>query len=278
MSAFPYRHRKPPQENLVRAKKSLGQNFLVDKNVLGRMVDACSLKKEDVVLEIGPGTAALTREIATRVKRLIAVETDRSLVERLKAEFKGGNVEIIHQDFLKCDLPNVIGHQKVKVVGNLPYYISTPIITKVIEHRHLFTEFYLTVQLEFAERVVANPGGKDYSSFSCFNQYYTDAQMLFKIKRSAFKPAPKVDSCFLRLTMRRNPPYPCADEDFLFHAIRLGFQQRRKTLINAWSSLLPKERLTELFHTAGIDVQSRAENISLEQYVHLVQFLSKSSS
>lgn len=273
MTPSPFRFRKSYQKDSLRPKKSLGQNFLVDRNVIGRMIDACSLSGDEVVVEIGPGTGALTREIAPRVKRLIAIETDGSLVERLRDEFKEQNVEIIHADFLRCDLSEILGKAKVKVVGNLPYYISTPIMTKVIENRHLFTEFYLTVQQEFAERIVASPGGKDYSSFSCFNQFYTVPQILFKIKSSAFKPAPKVDSCFLKLTMRQTPAFPCDDEKFLFHVIRLGFQQRRKTLVNALSTLLPKEQLIILFPSIGLLLNVRAEDVSLEQYVLLAERL-----
>ncbi len=273
MTPSPFRFRKSSPKDAVRPKKSLGQNFLVDKSVIGRMIDACGLTKEETVLEIGPGTGALTRELVPRVKRLIAVETDRSLVERLREEFKGPNVEIIHADFLKCDLSKVLGKDKVKAVGNLPYYISTPIMTKVIENRHLFTEFFLTVQQEFAERIVAPPGGKDYSSFSCFNQLYTSPQMLFKIKSSAFKPAPKVDSCFLKLTMLETPAYPCADEKFLFQVIRTGFSQRRKTLVNALSSLVSKEQLIELFVKAGLAANVRAEEVGLEKYVLLADLV-----
>jgi|CXWL01.1.fsa_nt_gi 16S rRNA (adenine1518-N6/adenine1519-N6)-dimethyltransferase len=273
MTPSPFRFRKSYQKDSLRPKKSLGQNFLVDRNVIGRMIDACSLSGDEVVVEIGPGTGALTREIAPRVKRLIAIETDGSLVERLRDEFKEQNVEIIHADFLRCDLSEILGKAKVKVVGNLPYYISTPIMTKVIENRHLFAEFYLTVQQEFAERIVASPGGKDYSSFSCFNQFYTVPQILFKIKSSAFKPAPKVDSCFLKLTMCQMPAYPCDDEKFLFHVIRLGFQQRRKTLVNALSTLLPKEQLIVLFPSIGLLLNVRAEDVSLEQYVLLAERL-----
>lgn len=275
MTPSPFRFRKPAQKDAVRAKKSLGQNFLVDRNVIGRMIDACALSSEETVLEIGPGTGALTRELSPRVKRLIAIETDGALVKRLADEFKERNVEIIHADFLKCDLLKILGKNKVKVVGNLPYYISTPIMARVVENRHLFTEFFLTVQQEFAERIVASPGGKDYSSFSCFNQFYTIPQMLLKIKSSAFKPAPKVDSCFLKLTMRNVPAYPCEDESFLFQVIRTGFSQRRKTLVNALSSMVPKEELIGLLTKAGLAVNVRAEQVGLQTYVSLAEMIRK---
>lgn len=277
MSPSPFRFRKAASKDPLRPKKSLGQNFLVDRNVIGRMIDVCAFSKEETILEIGPGTGALTREIAPRVKRLIAIETDGSLVERLQVEFKERNVEIIHADFLKCDLSAILGKSKVKVVGNLPYYISTPIMTKVVENRHVFTEFFLTVQQEFAERIVASPGSKDYSSFSCFNQFYTAPRMLFTIKSSAFKPAPKVDSCFLKLTMLERPAYPCEDEKFLFQVIRTGFGQRRKTLVNALSSLLSKEQLIGLLTKAGLAATVRAEEVGLEKYVLLADLIRKMS-
>jgi 16S rRNA (adenine1518-N6/adenine1519-N6)-dimethyltransferase len=137
----------------------------------------------------------------------------------------------------------------------------------------LFSEFYLTVQQEFAERVVAIPGNKDYGSFSCFVQYYADAQMLFKIKRTSFNPAPKVDSCFLKLTMRPQPLWPARNESFLFQMIRLGFQQRRKTLVNALSTLMPKAELQTVFNQAGIGLDARAEVLGLERFVALSHLL-----
>ena len=148
----------------------------------------------------------------------------------------------------------------------------------MIENRHLFSDFYLTVQQEFAERIVATAGGKDYSSFSCFNQFYTHAQSIFKIKRSAFKPSPKVDSCFLKLSMRQSTAYACEDEKFLFHVIRSGFGQRRKTLVNALSAILPKEQLIELISAVGLPVHVRAEKVSLDQFILLADRIQKFSS
>lgn len=278
MSPSHQRFRKPSSQNHPRAKKSLGQNFLIDRSVIGRIIDACSFSKEDAVLEIGPGTAALTREIAPRVGSLTVVETDGSLVERLNEEFKDGQIAIVHADFLRYDLSQIATKGRLlKAVGNLPYYISTPIITKIIENRHLVSEFYLTIQQEMAERIVAPPGNKEYGSFSCFVQYYAQAQMLLKIKSSAFKPAPKVDSCFIKLTMRSSPAVPCRDEKFLFGVIRLGFQQRRKTLVNALSSLLPKDRLANIFASTGLDANIRAEQVSLAQFALLADSIQKAS-
>jgi 16S rRNA (adenine1518-N6/adenine1519-N6)-dimethyltransferase len=279
MSPSQNRFRKSSSKDHPRPKKSLGQNFLIDRSVIGRIIEACSFSKEDAVLEIGPGTAALTREIAPRVGSLTVVETDRNLVERLEQEFKHGEITIVHGDFLRYDLAQIAVQGKLlKAVGNLPYYISTPIITKIIESRRLFGEFYLTVQQELADRMVAPPGNKEYGSFSCFVQYYAQAQVLLKIKSSAFKPMPKVDSCFLKLTMRSAPAVECRDEEFLFKVVRTGFQQRRKTLLNALSSLISKDRLSGIFSSLGFDPNVRAEQLGLAQYALLSDAISKVGS
>lgn len=260
---------------MPRAKKYLGQNFLIDPHVIDRIIDACELSKNEVVLEIGPGTGALTRRIAPCVGRLIAVETDRSLIAPLKEEFKGRNVDVIHADFLRLDLTDICDVKRpVKVMGNLPYYISTPILTKVIEERGHFTEFFLTVQKEFADRLTAFPGNKDYGSLTCFVQYYSRARQLFKIKNTCFKPVPKVDSCFLNLKLGIGPEHVCKDEKFLFEIIRLGFQQRRKTLANALSSAVPKDRLASVFEAMQLNAAVRAEQLSLKQFVLLSEQLS----
>jgi 16S rRNA (adenine1518-N6/adenine1519-N6)-dimethyltransferase len=269
MTAF-RRSRQPSTKPFVRARKSLGQNFLVDKNAVLRIIDGCHLKKEETVLEIGPGTGLLTRMIAPCVKDLIAVETDPRFCESLGEEFRGRNVRIVHADFLKVDLPSILpAGEKIRVIGNLPYYITTPIITTIFESRQFFQELYLTVQLEFAERIAAQPGGKEYGAFSCFVQFYAEPTLLFKIKSSSFKPRPKVDSCFLKLTLRERPLFDVPDEAFLFKIIRTGFQQRRKTLTNALSVLFPKETLAPALAKAGIDPQARAESMGLADFVRL---------
>ena len=204
------------------------------------------------MVEIGPGQGVLTRLIAPQVKRLICVETDRDLIEPLRSSLSS-SVEIVHADFLKWDM----GHlpQGVKVIGNIPYYISTPIIEKLIEDRTKFSAAFLTVQLEFGQRLTAKAGGKDYGSLSCFAQYYADIKMLFKIKNTCFKPAPKVDSCFLRLMMR---PHACkglaGDEEFLFKLIQTAFQQRRKNIVNSLKGLVGKEKLEGALKILGINL------------------------
>jgi 16S rRNA (adenine1518-N6/adenine1519-N6)-dimethyltransferase len=180
-------------------------------------------------------------------------------------------VEIVHADFLKWDM----GHlpEGIRVIGNIPYYISTPIIEKLMEHRAKIATAFLTVQLEFGQRLTAKAGGKDYGSLSCFAQYYADIKMLFKIKNTCFKPAPKVDSCFLRMTMRSQQQEAFAVEEFLFKLIRTAFQQRRKNIVNALKGLVGRERLEESLAHLGINPNARPENLTLSNYIALCKAL-----
>ena len=251
-------------------KKRLGQNFLTDKHIQQKIVQACGLKSEEVVLEIGPGQGVLTRLIAPQVKRLICVETDRDLIEPLRLSLPS-SVEIVHADFLQWgmgSLPNGI-----KVIGNIPYYISTPIIEKLIENRAKISSAFLTVQLEFGQRLIAKAGGKDYGSLTCFAQYYADIKMLFKIRNSCFKPAPKVDSCFLQLVMRSQLEGVGLKEEFLFKLIQTAFQQRRKNIVNSLKGLVGKEKLEDSLKVLGIDLNARPENLTLSNYIGLCKSL-----
>jgi 16S rRNA (adenine1518-N6/adenine1519-N6)-dimethyltransferase len=252
-------------------KKFLGQNFLVDPHVQNKMMDAFQLDPLETVLEIGPGKGALTKRIYPHVKKVIAVETDRLLVEELRQVFKNTNVEIIHEDFLKFDLGKLPG--PVKVIGNLPYYITTPIIEKIFEYPGLCQRFFMTVQWEFGQRLKAAPNTKAYGSFTCFVQYHADVHMYFKIKNTAFSPRPKVDSCFLELKFHDANLSPGMDKERLFQVIRQAFQQRRKTIENSLSKLFNKELLRQAFQTAGFSGQLRAENLTLKDYIKLTQAL-----
>ena len=253
-----------------RLKKNLGQNFLTDIRIQQKIIQACDLKIEDVVVEIGPGSGALTRLIAPKVKRLICVETDRDLIGPLRSGL-ASSAEIVHADFLKWDMSHL--PSEVKVIGNIPYYISTPIIEKLIQDRTKFSAAFLTVQLEFGQRLTAKAGGKDYGSLSCFAQYYADIKMLFKIKNTCFKPAPKVDSCFLRLMMKALPDPIARDEEFLFKLIPTAFQQRRKNIVNSLKGLAAKEKLEESLKSLGINPNARPENLTLSNYIALSKLL-----
>ena len=244
-----------------------------------------------MVVEIGPGQGVLTRLIAPHVKKLICIETDRDLIEPLRSSLPA-RVDIIHADFLKWDfkqiqtdlVPCAPGTRsvQVKVIGNIPYYISTPIVEKLITDRKKISAAFLTVQLEFGQRLTAKAGGKDYGSLTCFVQYYADIKMLFKIKNTCFNPAPKVDSCFLRLDMRRylegdsplgvqgTVPF---NEEFLFKLIQTAFQQRRKNIVNTLKGLVGREKLEESLMSLGIDPNARPENLTLSNYINLCKRL-----
>lgn len=257
------------------AKKRLGQNFLHDRKVLARIAEACELSPEETALEIGPGQGALTRFIQPYVKELIAVEADRQLAEGLQREFEGTSLTVHQGDFLRFDLSKIPA--PIKVVGNLPYYISTPIITHILENRDRFTSLFMTVQLEFGERLVAKPGSKNYSSFTCFVNYFSVPRLLFTISRHAFNPVPKVQSCFMRLDMRKEPPVAVKDEALFLQVIRLAFQQRRKTIQNALSSLCPKDRLESVLNAAGISLRARAEELGLSEFAQIANCMKVSS-
>ncbi len=247
-------------------KKQLGQNFLADPNVKRKIIAACDLSEDDIVLEIGPGGGALTRELAPRVKKLIAIETDKTLAQELHTEFQGTSTEIIHADFLKYPVESLPDH--LKIIGNLPYYISTPIIDKILLHPDKFSIFYLTIQYELGRRLAAGPGTKEFGVFSCFVQYYAEPKILFKIKNTAFRPIPKVDSCFLKLTpLKRSNK--AQDEHWLFQIIRHAFQQRRKILTNALSGLIETEKLQEMLKELDLREKVRAENLKLEDFIAL---------
>jgi len=256
---------------VFRPQKRLGQNFLVDRRVLERIVKVCDLKNDEVILEIGPGQGAITSALLPHVKAIIAVETDRVLAEKLRQDYAGQNVTVLHGDFLKLDLSCLPG--PVKVIGNIPYYISSPIIGRILEEKHRFTSFFMTSQLEFGQRLVAKPGSRDYSSLTCFVNYFTEPKLLFKIAPNAFNPAPKVWSCFMRLDIRQEPAVRVQDETAFLKIIRQGFLQRRKTLVNSLSSLYPKTELAAVLTALGIKENIRAEALSLEDYARIVNKL-----
>lgn len=254
-------------------RKSLGQNFLVDQRMIARMVKACEFSLSDTVLEIGPGQGALTFVILPLVRQIIAVETDVRLAEQLPVGHPPERLKVIHKDFLKYDFSDLA--PPLRLAGNLPYYISTPIMLKFLEQRRLFTDFHFTVQLEFGKRLVATPGTKDYSSLTCFVNYFTEPTLLFNIPNSAFRPAPKIKSCFMRLKVRQQPLHRVSDEPFFLNLVRLSFLQRRKMLINTLSSLNTRPQLTTAFEKAAIPLTIRAEELTVEQFALLSNQLTK---
>ena len=268
MKQKPSSHLTP---KLFFAKKSLGQNFLVDPRVKQKIAAACELNRKDVVLEIGPGQGSLTELIAPHVDHVFVIEKDYQLVEQLPQRLNHSNITIIHADVLQHPFESL--PDNLKLIGNLPYNIATPIIEKIIHYRRKFSTFYLVLQLEHGQRLAAQPSTKDYGSFTCFVQYYCDIKILFKIKSTAFRPMPKVESCFIRLNFLKQPRYAVKDERILFNLIQKAFQQRRKTIVNSLSRMIEKKKVEKILKELNINLQWRAENLSLEDYVKIVNHL-----
>jgi 16S rRNA (adenine1518-N6/adenine1519-N6)-dimethyltransferase len=262
----------------IKPKKSLGQNFLIDKNIQKKIVHACGLAKDDIVLEIGAGRGDLTVHLAKAAKKVYALEVDQRLCLLLAMRLMAyDNCQVIQKDILKFDINKFVEENKIKpkikVIGNIPYYISSPIIERLIEYRQVISAAFLTAQKEFGQRAKASPGSKVYGSFSCFVQYYCACKMLFEIKRNCFQPAPNVDSGFLSLEFRQKPLFLVQDEEKLFKLIRTAFNQRRKTLRNSLEGLVSQERLEHFFQEAGIDQNVRPEELSLQEFANLCNYL-----
>ena len=257
---------------MYRAKKHLGQNFLINTYYQKKIISFCDLDPADHILEIGPGTGQLTSALASRVSYLIAIEKDKDLLANLHARLKDHtNVEVVHADIVQYPLEDL--PDETKIISNLPYYVATPIIETVIAHKHKFVSFYMTVQYEYGQRIVAQPGNKSYSAFSCFVQYHADAKYLFKIPANAFNPVPKVKSCFLKLTFYKENPFNPSNEKFLFRIIFRAFQQRRKKVENALNMFGPKEIIRSVLQERGLDSGARAENLSLKDFICLADRL-----
>lgn len=254
-------------------KKRLGQNFLVDQNIQRKIVASCQLGPSDIVLEIGAGRGELTQAIAKEVKKVYAVEVDVFLCDILEENLeKHPNVEIIRKDMLKVNLKNILkkSAKKIKVVGNIPYYITSPIIDHLLKFKDKIEVIYLSVQKEFARRMVAQAGSKDFGSFSCFVQYYTCPKIIFSISKTCFWPAPKVDSSFLRLDINKNLSLGLRKEKLLFQVIRKAFNQRRKILKNSLKGLISSERLVDFFKKYKINPHIRPEDLTLQDFTNLI--------
>ena len=261
--------------------KKLGQNFLVNPSVCPRMAEACGASPESGVLEIGPGIGVLTRELASRAGKVVAIELDDRLPPVL-AETLGGydNVRVVQGDCMKLDLPALLreefGDRPVAVCANLPYYITSPIIMNLLESRLPVTNITVMVQKEAAQRLCATPGTRQAGAVTLAVQYYAEAQTLFGVSRGSFLPAPNVDSAVIRLTVRQQPPVSVADERHLFRLIRAGFGQRRKTLLNSLTAAgYTKETLAAALTAAGIAPTARAEELTLPQFAALSDALTE---
>jgi len=252
-------------------KKNLGQNFLSDPSILIRIISAADLSSEDTVVEIGPGTGSMTRMLAERVKRLIAIELDHALCQKLAGDFIAyRNVEIVHGDVLQFPFESL---DQFKVVANIPYYITTPIIFRLLDAKQNLRSMTLTIQKEVAERIVARPGGKDYGVLSIMIQYYASPELRFIIPKEAFRPVPKVDSAVVHIEILRQPSVAVKDEKIFFRLVKTAFSQRRKTLSNSLKSL--GVDIKEALISSGIDPQRRPETLSIEEFARLSDSLTK---
>jgi len=254
----------------LQPKKRLGQNFLTDKNIRNKIVSSCAVSSTDVLLEIGCGKGEMTLALAQKARKVYALELDNRLIPCLEDSFAGyKNIKLIHKDILKFDLNKEIKERRIKAVGNIPYYISSPIIGHIAKHRRKIDSAFLTVQKEFADRIVAKPGTRDYGSFSCFVQYYFKPRIEFIITRRCFNPAPNVDSAFIRLKVRMSPPVRVKSEERLFKVIRAAFNKRRKTLRNSLQGLISKDALEAKLTESGLDLNVRPERLTLEEFAAL---------
>ena len=263
-------------------KKSLGQNFLVDQNILDKIVSAAGLTERSGVLEIGPGIGALTQHLVASSGKVVAVEIDDRLLPILRELFADqANVEIVNGDILKLDLRALIaqkfaGCSSVHVVANLPYYVTTPIIMKLLEEQHALQNMVVMIQREVAERMAARPGGKEYGSLSIAVQYYCIPELVTIVPHTVFIPRPNVDSAVIRLNIRREPPVQVRDETFFFRVIKASFAHRRKTIYNNLAASFPKRdkaQLMSILKTAGIDGSRRAETVSIGEFAALANAL-----
>ena len=259
-------------------QKKYGQNFLIDQSVLHRIVEAAGIEGDDCVLEIGPGLGTMTRCLAERAGRVAAVEIDRNLIPVLKETLAGyDNITLINDDILKVDLNGIVaelnGGRPVKVVANLPYYITTPIIMKLLESHVPLQSITVMVQKEVADRMQAGPGTKDYGALSLAVQYYAKPEIVANVPPNCFIPRPSVGSAVIRLTRYEKPPVQVRDETGLFTLIRAAFNQRRKTLTNALYNAqglhVPKERTAQALERLGLPSSIRGEALTLEQFAAL---------
>lgn len=264
--------------NIV-AKKNLGQNFLIDENVILDAISAADISDNDIVIEIGPGLGTLTKYLLERAKKVICVELDNSMIDILNERFfLYKNFEVINDDILKIDLHELIrknkeeiGAKKVKIVANLPYYITTPIIMKLLEEKLDIDSITVMIQKEVADRLTAIPGKKNTGAITYSVYYYSEAEEVRTVPNTSFVPAPEVESEVIKLTIRKEPVIKVLNEEKLFKLIKTAFMQRRKTLINAISNsnLATKDKIKEILYEIDIDERVRGENLSIEDFAKI---------
>ena len=252
----------------IKMSKKLGQNFLIKRGIVDEIVHAAELTVGEPVLEVGPGIGTLTQGLAQSGADVTAIELDRRLLEVLDTTLASyDNVRIIHGDVLKLDVPTIMNHKPFKVVANLPYYITTPIIMSLLESKLPIERLVVMVQKEVALRMVAKPSTKDYGALSVAVQYYTEPDIVLDVLPKSFLPAPVVTSSVIRCILRDKPPVDVIDEKLFFRVVKAGFAQRRKTFSNTMKTTgLTRDRIEELLAKANIDGQRRGETFTLQEF------------
>lgn len=268
----------------ITANKKLGQNFLINDEVINGIVEASNIQKEDLVIEIGPGLGTLTSELLENAGKVIAIELDENMLPILNDRFKlYDNFELLNEDVLKVDLNKLIsenmgGLSKAKVVANLPYYITTPIIMKLLENKLNIESITVMVQKEVADRITAKPGDKLSGSITYSVDYYAEAEKIVFVDKSSFIPAPEVDSEVIKLQIREEPKVHVENEELFFKVIKASFMQRRKTLLNGLNNsgiIKDKESLKEILQKLGLSVDIRGEKLTIEQFAELSNLIDK---
>ena len=260
----------------ITANKNLGQNFLIDDEAVTGIIDAAKVSKEDLIIEIGPGLGTLTKELLEKAGKVICIELDKRMMEILEDRFSMyTNFKVINEDVLKVNLKDLIQQEKIKtakIVANLPYYITTPIIMKLLEDRLDIETITVMIQKEVADRLVTEPGTGDTGAITYAIHYYTEPKRVLEVPNTAFIPAPKVNSSVIQLEILKTPSVKVENEEELFKLIKIAFMQKRKTLINALANSKKygnKEQIEKVLRKLKIDLQIRPEKLTLEQFAEL---------
>ncbi len=266
----------------IRADKKLGQNFLVDDNAIQKIIEGANIDKEDLVIEIGPGLGTLTSKLLEKAKKVICIELDKRMIEILQDRFSlYENFEVIQEDILQLNLKNLIEENRkevkaVKIVANLPYYITTPIITKLLEEELDLESITVMIQKEVADRLIEIPGGKNTGAITYCIYYYCDSESITEVSKESFIPTPKVTSKVIKLKIRKTPIVKVENKDKLFKVIKSAFTQRRKTLLNSLTNtniFEDKKQGENLLKKLGIDINIRPEKMKLQDFVNIVNNL-----
>ena len=266
----------------ITANKNLGQNFLVNDDAVTGIVDAANVSKDDLIIEIGPGLGTLTKELLDRAGKVICIELDKRMIEILNDRFSMyDNFKVLNDDVLKVDLKTLIANEKIKntkIVANLPYYITTPIIMKLLEERLDIETITVMIQKEVADRLVTKPGTGDTGAITYTIHYYTEPKRVIEVPNTAFIPVPKVNSTVINLNILKKPRVTVKDEAKLFEVIKTAFMQKRKTLVNALansSKFGTKEQIEKILQTLEIDNKIRPEKLTLEEFTQIAEAINK---